>query len=298
MDNPALTNELICSSDNTIPAADANPGLKSDCLALLEIKDDLARNVVFNWGAEPMTIWFGVELGGTPKRVTQLSLTDHEVNGNGVDGVIPSKLGDLSGLEILELDHNALTGGIPGSLGNLSNLTELRLQSNKLTGSIPAELGKLTKLTDLLLNDNNLSGRIPVELENLVNLRQLTLGGNNFTGCIPDNLLLSEHSEEVGLPWCNPAFGAPAIIGTEQVGQTLEVDTQGISDYDGLTEVSYSYQWRADDAEIDGATASTYKVRPEDEGKAIKVRVDFTDDKGNPESLTSEPTEPVVAGGL
>ena len=94
-------------------------------------------------------------------------------------------------------------------------------------------------------------------------------------------------------PGATPQPAAPAIIGTEQVGQTLEVDTQGISDADGLTEVSYSYQWLADDAEIDGATGSTYKVRAEDEGKAIKVRVDFTDDKGNPESLTSEPTEPV-----
>ena len=33
-------------------------------------------------------------------------------------------------------------------------------------------------------------------------------------------------------------------------------------------------------------------------GKTIRVRVDFTDDEGNSESLTSAPTAVVVAGGL
>ena len=95
-----------------------------------------------------------------------------------------------------------------------------------------------------------------------------------------------------------PGPGAPIITGTAAVGQTLTADTSGISDPDGLTGVSYSYQWLADDAEIAGATSSTYKVRAEDVGKAIRVRVDFTDDEGNRESLTSVPTAEVVAGGL
>ena len=37
----------------------------------------------------------------------------------------------------------------------------------------------------------------------------------------------------------------------------------------------------ADDAEINGATASTYTLTDADAGKAIKVRVSFTDDAGN-----------------
>ena len=82
------------------------------------------------------------------------------------------------------------------------------------------------------------------------------------------------------------------------MGQTLTADTSGISDPDGLTGVSFTYQWLADDAEISGATGSTYKVRAEDAGKTIRVRVDFTDDGGNSESLTSAPTAEVVVGGL
>ena len=72
----------------------------------------------------------------------------------------------------------------------------------------------------------------------------------------------------------------------------------GISDADGLTNVSYSYQWLADDTDIDGATSSTYTVQASDNGKTIKVRVTFTDNVGHEESLTSEATEAVVMGGL
>ena len=95
-----------------------------------------------------------------------------------------------------------------------------------------------------------------------------------------------------------PATGAPTITGTAQVGQTLTGGTTGISDSDGLDSVSYSYQWLSDDTEIDEATSSTYALQSSDNGKVIKVRVTFTDDAGNEESLTSEGTEAVVLGGL
>ena len=95
-----------------------------------------------------------------------------------------------------------------------------------------------------------------------------------------------------------PATGAPTISGTAQVGQTLTASTTGISDADGLTNVSYSYQWLADDTEIDGATSSTYTLQSSDNGKTIKVRVTLTDDAGSDASLTSEATAAVVMGGL
>ena len=93
----------------------------------------------------------------------------------------------------------------------------------------------------------------------------------------------------------NLATGAPTIGGTAQVSQTLTAGTSGISDTDGLTNVSYSYQWLADDTEIAGATSSTYTLQASDNGKAIKVRVTFTDEEGNGESLTSEVTATVEA---
>ena len=93
----------------------------------------------------------------------------------------------------------------------------------------------------------------------------------------------------------SPATGEPAIAGTAQVGERLTADISGISDTDGLTSVSYSYQWLADNAAIAGATGSTYTLADGAEGKAITVQVSFTDDAGNPESLTSAATDAVAA---
>ena len=93
----------------------------------------------------------------------------------------------------------------------------------------------------------------------------------------------------------SPATGAPTISGTVQVGETLEADTSGVTDADGLSNVQYEYQWLADDSDIAGATGSTYTLVAEDEGKAITVQVSFTDDEGNEETLTSTATDAVAA---
>ncbi len=91
----------------------------------------------------------------------------------------------------------------------------------------------------------------------------------------------------------SPATSQPTISGTVQVGETLTADTSGIADADGLTSVAYQYQWLADDADIAGATATAYTLTDSEEGKTVRVRVSFTDDAGNEETLTSAATEPV-----
>ena len=96
----------------------------------------------------------------------------------------------------------------------------------------------------------------------------------------------------------NPATGAPTITGTAQVGQTLTAVTTGIMDADGLTSVSYTYQWirvNGSDADISGATSSTYTLLAADEGKTIKVKVSFTDDASHSETRTSAATAAVTA---
>ena len=96
-------------------------------------------------------------------------------------------------------------------------------------------------------------------------------------------------------PSNTPATGAPAISGMPRVGETLTADTSAISDEDGLTNVSYQYQWLRGDADIEGQTSSTYELVSADEDKTIKVRVTFNDDAGNAESLTSMATTAVAA---
>ena len=89
----------------------------------------------------------------------------------------------------------------------------------------------------------------------------------------------------------NRATGAPTISGTVDVGETLTADTSGVSDADGMTGATLSYQWMSYDGsrytDIAGATDSSYTPVPADEGSAFRVRVSFTDAAGYEESLTS-----------
>ena len=55
-----------------------------------------------------------------------------------------------------------------------------------------------------------------------------------------------------------------------------------------------TYRWLAADAEVAGATRGSYTLVDADEGKAIKVRVSFTDDRNHQETLSSQATAPVT----
>ena len=96
-------------------------------------------------------------------------------------------------------------------------------------------------------------------------------------------------------PANTPATGLPTISGTAQVGATLTAHTSGIADVDGLSNVSYAYQWLAGGTDIDGATNSSYTLAASQQGQTIQVRVSFTDDAENAESLTSAATAAVTA---
>ena len=106
--------------------------------------------------------------------------------------------------------------------------------------------------------------------------------------------LTSEATVVVAAP-NRQATGQPTIGGTPQVGQTLTADTSAIDDEDGLTNVSYSYQWIAGGSAIDGATGSSFTLTASQQGKTIQVRVTFTDDRDNAETLTSIATAEVAA---
>ena len=118
-------------------------------------------------------------------------------------------------------------------------------------------------------------------------------------GELPPDLLWSEGQEvRVSLVLGSfPAEGTVWISGTAKRGQTLTAHVSDVSDPDGLTSPSYAYQWvRVDDTtetDIAGATAGTYRLVAADVGKQVNVRISFTDDRGNAETLTSDAAYPL-----
>ena len=115
----------------------------------------------------------------------------------------------------------------------------------------------------------------------------LILAASPGTGTGTYTIEVEEATTSMGQRANSPATGGPGITGTVQAGETLTATTDGIEDEDGLTGTVFAYQWVRSDTDIEGAASSTYTVTGDDEGKPIQVRVTFTDDAGNAESLTS-----------
>ena len=71
-------------------------------------------------------------------------------------------------------------------------------------------------------------------------------------------------------PQNSAATGAPTINGTAQVGQTLTASTSGISDSDGLANATFTYQWLADDADINGPRRPATPWLPQTRGRSLR----------------------------
>ena len=154
----AQTNEedSPCITGGAVYEWDLGTGLVADCEALLAARDTLRGTASLNWSADRfIERWDGIDVGRQSRRV-----------------------------ETIKLHRQGLNGSIPSEIGNLDHLVELKLYANDLTGPLPAELGNLTSLEVLQVRNNQLSGQIPETLNNLSNLKNLALRGNSFTGCV------------------------------------------------------------------------------------------------------------------
>jgi hypothetical protein len=104
-------------------------------------------------------------------------------------------------------------------------------------------------------------------------------------------LILPLSAWAVGQPNALPT-GLPTISGAAVEDQTLTAVTSAIDDLDGLG--AFSYQWLRDGSNIAGATNATYTLTDADVGTVIRVRVRWTDGRGNAETLLSAGTSTVT----
>ena len=133
---------------------------------------------------------------------------------NEVSGPIPPELGQLTKLKQLILSSNQLEGEIPSELSRLTSLEILDLYDNQLTSTIPPELGMLTSLEVLDLSDNQLTGTIPPALGMLTNLTYLYLAGNQLTGTIPVELTRLTQLQDLRLHANELEGGVPPELGS------------------------------------------------------------------------------------
>ena len=90
----------------------------------------------------------------------------------------------------------------------------------------------------------------------------------------------------------NDAFtGTVSLTGTATQGQTLTA-ANTLADLDGMGTISY--QWKAGDVDISGATGSTLVLGQDQVGKVITVTASYTDGLAKPESATSNASAAVA----
>ena len=170
------------------------------------------------------------------------------------------------------------------------------LASVKIT-SLPASgKGSLT-LDGSAVSANQVVSRADIDADKLVYTPPANANGDDYASF---GFKVSDGTDETTSAYTmtidvtavnDAATGAPAISGTARVGSELTAAEGTIADVDGLTSVSYSYQWirvdGTDEMDITGAASSTYTLVAADQGKKVKVRLGFTDDDGTGEARTS-----------
>ncbi|OQX82436.1 MAG: hypothetical protein B6D64_00145 [Bacteroidetes bacterium 4484_276] len=153
-----------------------------DSIALVALYDSTNGDNWYNnlnWLDEnlPVGNWYGIEIENYS--VVQINLSSNNLVGN-----IPSEIGNLNSLSILDVSYNSILS-IPVSIGNLFSLEEIDLSLNDVS-FLPSSIGNCSNLKRLQLNVNNLQ-EIPAEIGDLTNLERLILGGNNIN-VLPDEI--------------------------------------------------------------------------------------------------------------
>jgi Leucine-rich repeat (LRR) protein len=118
----------------------------------------------------------------------------------GIGGTIPSEIGDLPHLNVLQMPFNEFTGTIPQSLVN-EKMLRLELHDNFLAGDISSFFLGFDQLQVLSLNKNMFSGSIPSAIGALTNLKGLFLSYNILSGSIPSQISLCKNLIFANLDW-------------------------------------------------------------------------------------------------
>lgn len=107
---------------------------------------------------------------------------------SGLSGNLPSQLGNMTNLVLIDLNSNSISGSIPNSLGNLLSLQTLEIGNNSLSGPLPHSIGRLSSLLSIYLPDNLISGPLPDSLGRLSSLELLDISNNEINGTLPQSV--------------------------------------------------------------------------------------------------------------
>mmetsp|Transcript_20496 Transcript_20496/g.38674 ORF Transcript_20496/g.38674 Transcript_20496/m.38674 type:complete len:931 (-) Transcript_20496:1534-4326(-) len=125
--------------------------------------------------------------GSIPSNIGNLvKLEILDANANKLNSTIPTSISNASALQFLDLSHNKLSGDIPRGFSNLLWLHEFRLDHNRLRGRFPDWFGTMKRLEIVHLNNNLLGGDLGLSLEmgDLDDLSEFAIENNDLSGVV------------------------------------------------------------------------------------------------------------------
>ncbi|XP_059070377.1 MDIS1-interacting receptor like kinase 1-like [Cryptomeria japonica] len=131
---------------------------------------------------------------GNLKHLQMLDLSSNQISGFILNNILYLEAMTLTykkfnmNVKGIDLSNNHLNGELPSDFGKLKGLQFLNLSNNNISGTIPSTLWEISKLAVLDLSSNGISGNIPLELESLRYLRSLNLSNNHLSGSIPQGV--------------------------------------------------------------------------------------------------------------
>ena len=129
----------------------------------------------------------------------------------------------------IDLRESGLNGTIPSEIGDFVRLRALRLNDNDLFGELPTSLLEMASLRYLNLGHNMIEGAFP-DVTGLTSLRRLILDRNAFSGTLPNSICELTNLEALDLSACTKLHGTlPSCLGRLNALNVLRITDMGLT---------------------------------------------------------------------
>uniref|UniRef100_K3YL19 Uncharacterized protein n=1 Tax=Setaria italica TaxID=4555 RepID=K3YL19_SETIT len=208
--------------------------LDLDCFLDNELDHDLDSGSdlgpIFSWIGQHKNLTslglFGCNFSGAVGNLTGLqTLEMHDCN---TYGSMPSSIGNLTNLRNLYISSR-FSGPMPAAIGELTNLRNLYIEGARFSGPMPAAIGELTNLRNLYMNNPGFSGPMPAAIGELTNLRNLYIEGADFSGPMPAAIGELTNLRNMYLQHSGFSGSMPAPIGNLTNLEAMEISGRQIS---------------------------------------------------------------------